>query len=136
MGRLILEAREAMAVLLDRGHGKSEVAHLLGVSEGTVRYHEKRMKSGAVDGRSLQQGVSPSHADATAHWRSMQGDGAINLAELHAWLWREHGYGGSLRSIQRYWKRTWPAPAIRARRRVETPPGERRCRWIGRISAA
>ena len=53
----------------------------------------------------------------------MQGDGAINLAELHAWLWREHGYGGSLRSIQRYWKRTWPAPAIRARRRVETPPG-------------
>lgn len=123
MGRLILEAREAMAVLLDRGHGKSEVAHLLGVSEGTVRYHEKRMKSGAVDGRSLQQGVSSSHADAIAHWRSMQGDGAINLAELHAWLWREHGYGGSLRSIQRYWKRTWPAPAIRARRRVETPPG-------------
>ena len=49
MGRLIVEAREATAVLLDRGHRKSEVARLLGVSEGTVRYHEKRMKSGAVD---------------------------------------------------------------------------------------
>jgi transposase IS66 family protein len=35
----------------------------------------------------------------------------------------EYGYAGSLRSIQRYWARTHPAPAIRARRRVETPPG-------------
>ena len=25
--------------------------------------------------------------------------------------------------MQRYWKRTYPAPAIRARRRVETPAG-------------
>ena len=42
---------------------------------------------------------------------------------LHDWLVREHGYEGSLRSVQRYWKRTYPAPRIRARRRVETPPG-------------
>jgi transposase len=33
------------------------------------------------------------------------------------------GYVGSRRSVQRYWKRTYPAPALRARRRVETPPG-------------
>jgi hypothetical protein len=35
----------------------------------------------------------------------------------------EHGYDGSLRSVQRFWAKRYPAPAIRARRRVETPPG-------------
>ena len=123
MGRLDREARNAMAVLLDRGHTKSDVARLLGVSEGTVRYHDRRLRAGAVDGRSRQQGVAAEHAAAIAHWRELQETGAINLAALHAWLVREHGYGGSLRSVQRYWKRTYPAPALRARRRVETPPG-------------
>ena len=33
------------------------------------------------------------------------------------------GYTGSLRSVQRFWRSAYPAPAIRARRRVETPPG-------------
>ncbi len=123
MGRLDGEARTAMAVLLERGRTKSDVARLLGVSEGTVRYHDRRMREGAVDGRSRQQGVAAGYAGAIGHWRELLGSGAVNLAELHAWLVREHGYGGSLRSVQRYWKRTYPAPAIRARRRVETPPG-------------
>ncbi|WP_414476504.1 hypothetical protein [Microvirga sp. M2] len=35
----------------------------------------------------------------------------------------EYGYTGSLRSVQRYWRHAYPAPVIRARRRVETPPG-------------
>ena len=47
----------------------------------------------------------------------------MNLAALHGWLRREHGYEGSLRSVQRYWRRAYPAPAVRARRRVETPAG-------------
>jgi transposase len=47
----------------------------------------------------------------------------VNLAALHGWLRREHGYEGSLRSVQRYWQRAFPAPAVRARRRVETPAG-------------
>jgi hypothetical protein len=34
---------------------------------------------------------------------------------------QEHGYLTSLRSLQRYWSRTYSAPANRARRRVETP---------------
>jgi transposase len=112
-----------MTVLLERGHTKSDVARLLGVTEGTVRYHERRMESGAIDGRSLRAAAASAHANAIEYWRDRRGDVAINLAELHAWLRREHGYAGSLRSIQRYWKRTFPAPAIRARRRVETPPG-------------
>ncbi len=35
----------------------------------------------------------------------------------------EHGYDGSLQSAQRFWAKRYPAPVIRARRRVETPPG-------------
>lgn len=36
---------------------------------------------------------------------------------------REHGYPGSLRSLQRYFWAHYPRPRLRARRRVETPPG-------------
>lgn len=123
MGRLDVEGRTAMAVLLERGHSQSAVARLLGVSEGTVRYHRKRGTAGAVDGRSKQDLKAAAHAEAIAFWRDQQEDGRINLAALHDWLRREHGYDGSLKSVQRYWKRTFPAPAIRARRRIETPAG-------------
>lgn len=99
------------------------MARLLGVTEGTVRYHRKRGTVGAVDGRSKQDLKAAAHAEAIALWRDEQADGRANLAALHDWLRREHGYDGSLKSVQRYWKRTFPAPAIRARRRVETPAG-------------
>ena len=123
MGRLDIEGRTAMAVLLERGHSQSAVARLLGVTEGTVRYHRKRGAAGAVDGRNRQEPKAAAHAEAIAHWRDQQEGGRVNLAALHDWLGREHGYDGSLKSVQRYWKRTFPAPAIRARRRVETPAG-------------
>ena len=123
MGRLDDEARTAMTVLLKVGQTQSAVARLLGVSEGSVRYHRRRRESGATDGRSRQVSVAAVHAEAIAHWRDQQTDGRINLAALHDWLRREHGYGGSLKSVQRYWRRTFPAPVIRARRRVETPAG-------------
>lgn len=112
-----------MSVLLEQGHSQSAVARLLGVSEGTVRYHRKRMSSGALDGRSKQAPKAAAFMDAIEAWRSQQAEGRINLAHLHDWLRREHGWTGSLKSVQRYWKRTYPAPKIRSRRRVETPPG-------------
>jgi transposase len=99
------------------------VARLLGVTEGTVRYHRKRRSADAADGRSKQDLKAAVHAEAIGHWRDQQADGRVNLAALHEWLRREHGYDGSLKSVQRYWKRTFPALAIRARRRVETPAG-------------
>ena len=112
-----------MAVLLKQGHSQSAVARLLGVTEGTVRYHHKRRSAGVLDGRSKQTFKAADYAEAISHWRSQQEDGRVNLVDLHRWLQREHGYGGSLRSVQRYWKATYPAPKVRARRRVETPAG-------------
>ena len=38
-------------VLSGKGENNCQVARLLGVSEGTVRYHLGRAASGAVDGR-------------------------------------------------------------------------------------
>ena len=123
MSRLDPEARMTIRALTARGATRSEIARLLGVTEGAVRHHLRRMAAGAADGRSLQPLRAGSQAEAIEHWRSRQGEGGVNLTALHAWLRREHGYEGSLRSVQRYWRRAYPAPAVRARRRVETPAG-------------
>src|SRR5918911_4386786 len=123
MGRLDAEARMTIKTLATRGATNSHIARLLGVTEGAVRHHVARMRAGARDGRSGQQPKAAPVAAAIDHWRQSQGEGPINLAVLHAWLVSEYGYSGSLRSIQRYWARTYPAPAVRAHRRVETPPG-------------
>ena len=123
MGRLDAEARMAIKLLSARGSTQSEIARLLGVTEGAVRYHARRMAVRAVDGRARQRPKAEAFVAAIEHWRGQQDGGGVNLAALHEWLRREHGYNGSLRSVQRYWRRSIPAPAIRARRRVETPPG-------------
>jgi len=123
MTRLDREARVAIEALVSRGTSKAAVARLLGVSESTVRYHAGRMSAGALDGRGGKAFKAAPLAEAIGHWREAQADAAINLAGLHEWLAAEHGYDGSLRSVQRFWAKRYPAPAIRARRRVETPPG-------------
>ena len=47
----------------------------------------------------------------------------VSLPALYTWLRDEHGFEGSLRAVQRYYKQIFSAPAIRARRRVETVIG-------------
>jgi hypothetical protein len=123
MSKLDLESRMTIKTMLAKGVGASEVARLLEVSEGVVRYHARRMQCGAVDGRSPQPMKAEAVAEAIGHWRESQGDAPLNLAGLHEWLNREDGYGEGLRSVQRFWNRTYPRPQLRARRRVETPPG-------------
>lgn len=121
MSRLDLEALMTIKTLKNRT-AKTEIARLLQVTEGAVRYHMGRMEAGAVDGRSRQMFKAEAFTEAIEFWRS-QHVGPLNLGDLHDWLRREHAYDGSLRSVQRYWKRRYPAPAVRARRRVETPAG-------------
>ena len=138
--KLDREARMTLHHLAKRGHTQCEIARLLGVTEGTVRYHLKRGASGDVDGRSQQVHLAASYGEAILVWLESVGeDGPVNLAELHDYLVREHGYPGSLRSVQRYFRARFPKPRQRARRRVETPPGaqaqvdwaEYRRLWIG-----
>lgn len=116
-----LELRMTIKTLAAKGLPKRGIARQLDLSEGTVRYHLRRMAAGAADGRGLQQRRALPCHDAIAVW--MEHHPACNLVELHAWLATEHGYAGSVRSVQRYVADAWPPPPRRARRRVETPPG-------------
>ena len=92
MGRLDAEARMAIKALSARGSTHSEIARLLGVTEGAVRYHARRMAAGAVDGRTRQRPKAEAFAAAIEHWRTQQDGGGVNLAALHdvaaagAWL--------------------------------------------------
>jgi transposase len=95
---------------------------MLEVTEGAVRYHVERAVGGAVDGRSLQAPKAAKWAEVIGEWMAASG-AKPNLAALHDQLVREHDYDGSLRSLQRYVGKYFPKPRVRARRRVETPPG-------------
>jgi transposase len=121
--KLDLGARIVIEELNGRGVSATAIAATLSVTEGAVRYHLRRQAEGAIDGRKRQASVAASKKEAIEHWMSSQCDGPVNLAALHEWLVSEHGYAGSLRSVQRYFRRTYARPRVRARRRVETPPG-------------
>lgn len=122
--KLDAEARMTIRTLAERGHSNRAIARLLGVHENAVRYHRRRLITEAVDGRSRQKHLAEGFEPAISYWlEQLDGGGRLNLAALHDWLGNEHGYTGTLRSLQRYFRAHYPKPAIRARRRVETPPG-------------
>ncbi|KPK48957.1 MAG: hypothetical protein AMS22_14450 [Thiotrichales bacterium SG8_50] len=136
--KLDQEARMTIKHLAQKGQKKRQIARLLGVSEGAVRYHLKHQDD--VDGRSQQPQLAAGWAEKISWYlESLGEEGPVNLAALHDWLATEHDYPGSLRSVQRYFKKHFPKPRRRARRRVETPPGaqaqvdwdEYRQLWIG-----
>ena len=78
----------------------SAIARLLDVTEGAVRYHVGRMAADVVDGRSKQTFKAEGFAEAIELWRSHH-TSPLNLGVLHEWLRTEHGYDGSVRSVQR-----------------------------------
>jgi transposase len=121
--KLDLEARMTIKELRRRGWSRCAIARALGVTEGAVRYHLRRQAEGRADGRARQVHLAASYHDAILAWLEGQTDERLNLAALHDHLVEEHGYPGSLRSIQRYFRARFPGPKRRARRRVETPPG-------------
>lgn len=122
--KLRLEARMTIQELSRRGWSNVQIASTLGVTEGAVRYHRHRQLRSVVDGRSKQRHLATGWQEKIEHWRSCREKAApLNLAALHEHLVADHGYSGSLRSVQRYFRAHYPAPPKRARRRVETPPG-------------
>ncbi|MBK7250688.1 MAG: IS21 family transposase [Gammaproteobacteria bacterium] len=79
------------------------------------RRSERRPRSSAAPGGRVSRGDRSLARAARA--------APVNVAALHDWLVAEHGYPGSLRSVQRFVGDVYPRPPRRARRRVETPPG-------------
>ena len=117
------EARMTVGCLASRGQSGRAIARMLGVSEGAVRYHLRRQETGATDGRSRRPSLADDWSEAIAWYVEGIGTGPVNVAVLWEWLVAEHDYPGSLRSVQRYFRKRYPKPRVRARRRVETPPG-------------
>lgn len=123
----------AIKVLSARGSAQSEIARLLGVTEGAVRYHAKRMAAGRSTG-----GRSSGQRPRRLRWRSSTGAGN-RTARVSIWRHCTSGCGGSMvmtAACARYSDtggaaspRRLSGRGVGSRRR----PGRRR-RWTGRIS--
>lgn len=124
MAKLSREDVVTLESLAGRGFAVREIARKLGVTEGAVRYQLRRRSEGAVDGRSRQAFLAAGYRGAIdAYLEALGLESPENVADLFEFLLREHAYPGSLRSVQRYVRAAFPPPPIRARRRIETPPG-------------
>jgi len=123
--RLSKEEIVTLQVLDEKEKTKTEIASLLGVTEGTVRYHLKRMQSGATDGRAHKEFKAEAVTNLIEAWfETRKGEPRpVNVRDLYDHLVEQYGYPGSYRSILRYVRRKYPRPRIRTYRRVETPPG-------------
>jgi transposase len=123
--RLRKEEIVTIHVLAEKGETKSAIARILGVCEGTVRYHLKRLAECKKDGRKDKTRKAEAVSNAIAHWHETRQDDArpVNVLDLYEWLVAEHGYEGSYKSVLRFVRAEYPKPRLRTYRRVETPPG-------------
>lgn len=123
--RLSQEERVTIEVLANKGQNHCQIAHALGVTEGTVRYHLRRMEEGREDGRRDKPFQAQAWAEVIEHWvEGHQGSARpVNVRALHEHLVYEWGYEGSYRSVLRYVRCRYGHPKVRTYRRVETPPG-------------
>jgi transposase len=130
MPRLTAEEKMTIQVLDQKNESGRAIARLLGVSEGAVRYHLRKGREGRAveDGRRRKPFQAAEHAAQIEQWleqhRPNDPSGRPpNLQLLHEWLVHEHAYEGSYKSVWRYVRAHYPAPARRPFRRVELPPG-------------
>ena len=122
--RLRREEVMTIEVLHERGMSNRAIARQLGVHEHAVRYRLARPQAGARDGRADKPFAAAPWAEAIASWmQAAEAGGGMNGRALYEWLVAEHGYGGSYKAVQRYVRAHYGRPAVRVRRRVETPPG-------------
>jgi transposase len=129
LAKLTREQIVTIEVLQQMGQSQSRAARILGVSEGTVRYHLRRARDGVVDGRRKPSRIEQlGLVEAVACWWQAE---AVALGPqrppsvqvLHDFLRAEHGYDGSYKSVRKYVRSRFGMPAARPFRRVETPPG-------------
>ena len=129
MATLTREQIVTIEVLQQRGQSQCETARILGVSEGTVRYHLRRAQEAATDGRQKPSLIEQlGLVEAVAHW--WQGQVQLlgqerppSVQLLHEFLRAEHGYDGSYKAVRKFVRARYGRPPIRPFRRVETPPG-------------
>ena len=116
-----------IGVLAEKGQNHCEIARTLGVTEGTVRYHLKRGREGATDGRTDRPFLAGAVEEPIRAWmdahEASSSKRPVNVRDLFDHLVAEHRYRGSYRSVLRYMRAHYPKPRICTYRRVETAPG-------------
>ena len=110
-------------VLHERGMSNRAIARQLGVHENAVRYRLARQAAQARDRRADKVSSVAPFSEAIAHWMGAAASSGLNGLALYEWLVAEHGYASSYKAVQRFVRAHYPQPRLRARRRVETPPG-------------
>jgi transposase len=123
--RLRKEEVVTVQVLAEKGQNHCEIARVMGVTEGTVRYHLRRAAVGAEDRRQQRVYKAEALSEVIAAWFAAHAERErpVNVAELFGHLVAEYGYEGSYPSVVRFVRSRYPRPRIRTYRRVETPPG-------------
>ena len=129
MAKLTKEQIVTIEVLQQRGQSNSQTARILGVSEGAVRYHLRRARGHAADGRQKPSRIEQlGLVEAVAHWWQAQAQflgpqRPPSVQLLYEFLRAEYAYNGSYKSVRKFVRARYGRPPIRPFRRVETPPG-------------
>src|SRR3954467_15038994 len=75
LATLTREQIVTIEVLRQRGQSQRQTARILGVSEGAVRYHLRRARAAAADGRHKPSSIEQlGLAEAVAHWWQAQAE--------------------------------------------------------------
>src|SRR3954452_5443217 len=129
LATLTREQIVTIEVLHQRNQSQSQTARILGVSEGAVRYHLRRARDGAADGRQKPSQIEQlGLAEAVAHWWHTQAEilgqnRPPSVQLLQEFLRAEYGYTGSYKSVRKFVRARYGRPPVRPFRRVETPAG-------------
>jgi transposase len=129
LATLTREQIVTIEVLQQRAQSQRQTARILGVSEGAVRYHLRRTRDGAADGRRKPSRIEQlGLAGAVAHWWQAQTEvlgqeRPPSVLLLQEFLRDEYGYDGSYKSVRKFVRARYGRPPVRPFRRVETPPG-------------
>lgn len=129
MAKLTREQLVTIEVLQERGQSHRQTARILGVSEGVVRYHLRRARDGAADGRQKPSRITQlGLVEVIDHWWQAQREilgqqRPPSVQLLHEFLRAEYGYNGSYKSVRKFVRARFGRPPIRPFRRVETPAG-------------
>ena len=129
MAKLSKEEIVTITVLKEKGETNQAIGRRLGVSEGAVRYHLRRRKKQATDGRkktSLLEKLGLKQV--VQHWWKTQEsvlpkNRPPNVQELWIFLVDQHQFPGSYKSVRKFVRQHFPAPKQRPFRRIETAPG-------------
>lgn len=114
--------------LIEKNHNNVEIARLLDITEGAVRYQRAKLaKPPKVDGRKDKPTKLHGFEEALRSW-VVENCGSpltepVNVLALYDHLKYKHKYPASYKSVLRYTRKHFPMSLGRPKRRVETPPG-------------